>query len=411
MNAYKAALRTSAILRPTPRLAYALAILLLIVGLVAGYFAGQATAPAPPPAPGAVVTTTVTVPVTVTVTAPAPAPAEVYRFRMATYYLAGDPVFDILLYFARLVREMSRGRIEIEVYQAGELGFPVVEIVDATARGVVEIAIFYTSYLAAQDPVFALAGAKPGPLTDPWELIAYVRAVEDLVNATFRKWGVVYIGPLIYGEPEIAVFRVPVSRLEDVRGKIMRAAGLSAVFWSKFGAQTVMMPAGELYTALKLGTVDGLEWTDFVANYRLGFHEVAKYVITPVRGYSLHSESAVHAFLIVNPGVWARLPDDLKAIIRTACYYIYWYSAEVVTRLNKEFRQKWIEAGATIIEPSGEDLKRIVEVGVDIHVEYAKMSPEAREYVLRVLRLWRELGHHEWADALERALSAAGLLR
>lgn len=395
------------------RSTYVIAIILLVVGLAAGIFVGQGMAPIATvtvTAPGAAAPVTVTRPVTVT--APATErPAETYRFRMATYYLAGDPVFDILQNFARTVERMSGGRIKIEVFQAGELGFPVTEIVDATSRGVVEIAIFYTSYLAAQDPVFALAGAKTGPLSDPWELLAYVRSVEDLVNATFRKWGVVYIGPMIYGEPEIAVFRVPVAKLDDIKGKIMRASGLSAVFWSRFGAQTVMMPAGELYTALQLGTVDGLEWTDFAANYRLGFHEVAKYVVAPTKGYNLHSEAAVHAFLIVNPDVWARLPDDLKAIIRTACYATYWHGAEVVTRLNAEFRQKWLGAGATIVELPREDLRRIVEVGAALHVEYAKMSPEAREYVLRVLRVWKELGYGEWAEALEKALAAAGLLK
>lgn len=393
-----------------PKSAYVIAIVLLVVGSLVGFFVGQGMAPrvtVTAPAPGVATPTTVTVPVTVT----APAPAEVYKFKMATFYLAGDPAFDIALTFARLVEGMSGGRIKIEVFQAGELGFPVTEIVDATARGVVEIAIFYTSYLAAQDPVFALAGAKTGPLSNPWELLAYVRTVEDLVNATFRKWGVTYVGPMVYGEPEIAVFRVPITKLDDLKGKIMRASGLSAVFWSRIGAQTIMMPAGELYTALQLGTVDGLEWTDFVANYRLGFHEVAKYVIAPTEGYNLHSEAAIHAFLIVNPGVWAKLPSDLKTIIRTACYAAYWYGAEVVTRLNREFRQKWLDAGATIVELPGADLRRIIEVGVELHAEYAKMSPEAREYVLRVLRVWKELGYADWASSLEKVLEAASLLK
>ncbi|MCX8184139.1 MAG: TRAP transporter substrate-binding protein DctP [Sulfolobales archaeon] len=346
---------------------------------------------------------------TVTVTQPVERPTETFRLRMATFYLAGDPAFDVARTFARLVEIMSEGRVKIEVFQAGELGFPVTEIVDATARGVVEIAIFYTSYLAAQDPVFALAGAKTGPLSDPWELLLYVRAVEDIVNATFRKWGVVYVGPMIYGEPEILVFRSPIASLDDLKGKIMRASGLSAVFYSRLGAQTVMMPAGELYTALQLGTVDGLEWTDYAANYRLGFHEVAKHVIAPTKGYNLHSEAAIHAFLIVNPQVWGKLPEDLKTVIRTACYAAYWYGAELVSKLNREFRDKWIAAGAKIVELPERDLHRIVEVGVRIHVDYAKMSPEAKAYVQRISAFWRTMGYTEWASALEKALAAEGL--
>ncbi|WP_266105274.1 type 2 periplasmic-binding domain-containing protein [Thermococcus sibiricus] len=148
------------------------------------------------------------------------APAETYELKMATFYLAGDPGFEIAQHFADEVEKMSNGRIKIEVYQAGELGFPVTEIVDSTANGVVDIAIFYSSYLASQDPVLALAGGKPGPISNPYELFYQVKTVEDLIQKSFEKFGVVYIGPMIYGEPEILVSRVPINRLSDLNGKI-----------------------------------------------------------------------------------------------------------------------------------------------------------------------------------------------
>ena len=161
------------------------------------------------------------------------------------------------------------------------------------ARGTVEIGTFYnrhvllyTSYLAGIDPVFALAGGKPGPLSNSHDVLYYATRVFDLVNETFAKFGVVAIGPMVFGDVEIPVSRVPLKSLKDIDGKVFRSSGLAAVFWSRMGLQMMVLPAGELYTALQLGTIDGLEWTDYVANYRMGFHEVAKYVVEPTPGLS-----------------------------------------------------------------------------------------------------------------------------
>ncbi|KUK18558.1 TRAP transporter substrate-binding protein [Thermococcus sibiricus] len=332
------------------------------------------------------------------------APAETYELKMATFYLAGDPGFEIAQHFADEVEKMSNGRIKIEVYQAGELGFPVTEIVDSTANGVVDIAIFYSSYLASQDPVLALAGGKPGPISNPYELFYQVKTVEDLIQKSFEKFGVVYIGPMIYGEPEILVSRVPINRLSDLNGKILRSSGLAAVFYNTLGAQAMMMASGELYQALQLGTIDGLEWTDYTADYKMGFHEVAKYVLEPTPGVNLHSEAAVHAFLIVNPDLWNKLPDDLKEIIKVASRESYLWGSHYVNTLNREYRQKWIEAGATLVKLPPEDNQKIIETAIQLHVEYAKKSPEAQEYISRLVKVWRDLGHDEWADALEAAL-------
>ncbi|EHR79293.1 C4-dicarboxylate ABC transporter substrate-binding protein [Thermococcus litoralis DSM 5473] len=332
------------------------------------------------------------------------APAETYELKMATFYLAGDPGFEIAQHFADEVEKMSNGRIKIEVYQAGELGFPVTEIVDSTANGVVDIAIFYSSYLASQDPVLALAGGKPGPISNPYELFYQVKAVEDLVQKSFEKFGVVYIGPMIYGEPEILVSTKPITKLDDVKGMILRSSGLAAVFYNTLGAQAMMMASGELYQALQLGTIDGLEWTDYAADYKMGFHEVAKYIVEPTKGVNLHSEAAVHAFLIVNPEVWNKLPDDLKEIIKVANMETYLWGSYYVNTLNREYRQKWIDAGATLVKLPPEDNQKIIETAVQLHIEYAKKSPEAQEYVKRLVKVWRDLGYEEWANALEAAL-------
>ncbi|MCS7234014.1 MAG: TRAP transporter substrate-binding protein [Synergistetes bacterium] len=329
-----------------------------------------------------------------------PAFAQEFNFKMATFYVKGDPAFEVIDYFIKLVKEKTGGKVKIEAFQAGELGFPVTEILEATSKGVVETAIFYTNYKAAQDAVMALAGGRPGPVFNFEEQAKQVKATEDIIIKAFGKFGVQYIAPMIYGEPEILICRKPIAKLEDLKGKIFRASGMAAEFYTALGAQAVMMPAGELYQALQLGTIDGLEWTDFTANYRLGFHEVAKNVLEPTKGVNLHSEAAVHAFLVVNPAVWEKLPKNYQEAIKAACNETYPWGSQFVAKLNKEYRQKWIAAGAKISELPAQDQDKVIEVSAKLLSNYAAKSPEAKEFCLRLIKLWKELGYEKWSKAL-----------
>lgn len=330
--------------------------------------------------------------------------AQEVNIKMATFYVKGDPAFDVVDHFRKLVEERTGGKVKIEAFQAGELGFPVTEILEATSRGVVEMAIFYTSYKAAQDPVMALAGGRPGPVSNFEEQEKQVKATEDIVAGAFKKFGVEYIGPFIYGEPEILISTKPLTSLKDVKGRIFRASGMAAEFYNALGAQAVMIAAGELFQALQLGTIDGLEWTDFTANYRLGFHEIAKNVLEPTKGVNLHSEAAIHAFLVVNPAFWSKLPKETQDIIKAASYEAFKWSGEYMAKLNKEYREKWLQAGAKVSTIPLEDQDQVISVGTKIISNYAAKSPEAKEYCKRLVNLWKELGYEKWSNSLSELI-------
>ncbi|WP_281745997.1 TRAP transporter substrate-binding protein [Thermanaerovibrio acidaminovorans] len=330
--------------------------------------------------------------------------AEEYKFKMATFYLKGDSAFDVIDHFRQLVWKKTGGKVRIDAFQAGELGFPVTEILEATSRGVVEMSIFYPNYKVAQDPVMALAGGRPGPMFDLRDQKAQVDATKDLLERSFGRFGVRYIAPMVYGEPEILVSRRPMSSLKDLKGRIFRASGMAAEFYTAIGAQAMMLPAGELYQALQLGTIDGLEWTDYTANYKLGFHEVAKNVLEPTKGVNLHSEATVHAFLVVNPKVWEKLPKEHQKAIQEACDEAYKWGADHLAKLNKTYKDKWIKAGAKVTQLPKEDQDKVIEVSAKILSGYSAKSPDAKEYCRRLVELWKKLGYTKWSDALAKQI-------
>jgi TRAP-type C4-dicarboxylate transport system substrate-binding protein len=382
----------------------AIVVVLIVAAGVVGYFVGLTTATPPP---GVTTPVTVTVPTTVRITvpttvtvAPTPAPAEVYRLKLAAHLVAGEPRYRMFtLTFVELVKNLSKGRLIIEPYPAGELG-PVGEIPAMVAKGVADLGEVFPGYYTAVDPLFELLGAIPGPISHASELMYLFKAFEpELRSICEEKLGVVYIGLFIGQVPEHILFlRSPIKSLYELKGKIIRSIGLSAAFYGKFGAKTVALPGGELYSALQLGTIDGAEWGGYLPTYGLKLHEVAPYIVeSPV---PLHAQ-AHGIVLVANPETWRRLPDDLKSIIRAAAEYVF---LSTYTRLyyeNFKYREKYIAEGAKFIPIPPEEIPLIFKYGSEVIVERFRGYPDL---LVKYISILKDLGYRDWAERLEALL-------
>ncbi len=389
------------------------AIALLIIGILVGYGIGLSAGPAK------TVTSTVTsvktvtaaskavVTTTVTVSKGATAPSgKVYKFKLFTVFGKGDPYFADIKYFVSLVKNLTNGKVIFEPYSCSELGIKLAEQLKAIRAGTSEFGLVSTAFLP-EDPVFPLMSSKPGPLSDVYDLYYYIEEEKDIIVKTFSKYGVVYIGPMYY-RPETMACRFPVHSLADLKGKIIRSAGLAATFYKLLGMEPVVMPGGELYTALQTGSVDCLEWTDWSSHYVNGFYELAKYVIEPVKGVNLHSE-AYPMFLCANPKVWNGLPEEYRRDIKVAIWLTFFHAGYRQDKAYQYYKKKCLAAGDVAIKLPKEDFKKIIEAGVQVHVMMAKKSPTCLEYVKRLVKIWRDLGYDDWANALQEALKKAGL--
>ncbi|OYT51676.1 MAG: C4-dicarboxylate ABC transporter substrate-binding protein [Desulfurococcales archaeon ex4484_204] len=391
----------------------AVAIILLVIGIAAGYGIGSSAAPVKTVTKTATVTTTVgkaaaTVTVTRTVTAAGGKPTgKTYKFKIFTVFGKGDPYFNDIKYFVSLVKNLTNGAVVFEPYSCPELGIKLAEQLRALKAGTSEFGLVSPAFLP-EDPVFPLMSSKPGPLSDVYDLYYYIKEEEDIIVKTFNKFGVVYVGPMYY-RPETVAFRVPVHSIADMKGKIIRSAGLAATFYKLLGLESVVMPGGELYTALQTGSVDALEWTDWSSHYVNGFYELAKYVFEPVRGVNFHSE-AYPMYLCANPDVWNSLPEDYKRAIRAAIYLTFFHAGYRQDKAYQYYKQKCIKAGNVALKLPEEDFKKIIEAGVQVYIIMAKKSPTCLEYVKRHIHIWRDLGYVEWANALEQAMKKNGLI-
>ncbi len=252
-----------------------------------------------------------------TLTLQATAIAETIHWKMATGRTpALTPYHEADLNLAKTINEMSGGRLVITVHPAGEL-MPAFEIFDATRNGVVQMATAWPTYWTTKNTAFDLLCSMSGMMTaTDWMTWLYDGGGLELGQELYAKYNLKFF-PMAVTGPESG-FRInkPVHSIADLKGLKLRTGVLQTIWiLQQLGANPTRIPGGEVYMALKLGTIDGAEYAVPSTDWKMKFQETTKYWLTPA---GLHQVGTV-SDLMINEDAWNSLPDDLKVIVETAC--------------------------------------------------------------------------------------------
>ena len=327
----------------------------------------------------------------------AAAAEKVYKWRAVSHQMVGTTRYnETVVPFCEMVAKASNGRLIIEPYGAGVL-FPASETFDAVADGMVEMAMIWSGFWGSKHPLFVIASGRPGgPIRTYNESFYRAERTFPLIDKLYTKFGIKFLGAFDYNPAEIIMGRIPIRSVEELKGKNIRAAGLSAPFYTKLGASVVQLSAPELYQAMQLGTVDLVEYNDWQVNKEMALDEVTKYVMLP----AMHGDVADDKDLIVNPKAWESLPEDLKAIV-LACRDMARYKSAVAFGAGGDVaRQKWVDRGIEIINFSEEDVNKLRQVGVELLLEASAKNAEVKEYVDEYAKVLAELGYTKEATEL-----------
>jgi TRAP-type mannitol/chloroaromatic compound transport system substrate-binding protein len=215
--------------------------------------------------------------------------------------------------FARMVGEMSNGRLTARVYGAGEM-VPAFEVFDAVRQGVAEVGHGAAYYWKGKVPSSVFFTAIPFGMTAQ-EINAWLH-----YGGGLELWREVYapsnLIPFAGGNSGVQMagwFRNEINSLADLQGLKMRIPGLAGEVFTAAGGTAVRISGGELYTSLQTGVIDAAEWVGPYNDLALGLHEVAKFYYYP----GWHEPGAMLEF-IVNKDAYEALPPDLQAIVTVA---------------------------------------------------------------------------------------------
>jgi TRAP-type mannitol/chloroaromatic compound transport system substrate-binding protein len=237
------------------------------------------------------------------------------RWRMPVAFGTNLPgLGDNALFLSERVAAASGGRIEIEVFEPGEL-VPALAITEAVSAGKVDAGYTWVGYDEGRIPSSVLIGAVPFGM-EPWEYLAwwYQGGGRALGEKIYAPHGMKPILCGIIGPESAGWFREEIRELSDLEGLKIRFAGLGGKVIQRLGASVTMLPGGEIFQALDRGAIDATEYSMPAVDTRLGFDRVVRNNYFP----GWHQPSTA-AHLVVSQAAWARLSDSDRAAIENGC--------------------------------------------------------------------------------------------
>ncbi len=316
---------------------------------------------------------------------------DTHDFSMATSW-GGGPLMEIgAQAFADKVKEMSNGRITIEVFPAGTLG-PGLKVSETVQNGVADMGHTWIGYDWGADPTAVLFGGFAGSFDTEKMLHWLYRDGGVELQAEWRKdkFNLVSMPLFIRTAEAFLHSRKPVRTLEDLQGLKLRTAGAWLEISQSMGAAPVTMPGGDVYPALERGTIDATEWGTLYENISPGFHRITKYVIIP----GVHQPTAPFE-LVINPDSWAALSDADKKLIEDAAFLVTMNSWLTIGQEDAKALAFFREQGNEIIELDPE----VQYAAHDAGIAWAEKVAAENPWFKRVLD--SQLAFAElWADAV-----------
>ncbi|MEP9349350.1 TRAP transporter substrate-binding protein [Xanthobacter sp. KR7-225] len=244
------------------------------------------------------------------------------------------------------IEAMSGGRLKIQFFGAGEL-IPALEGFDAVSAGTVEMnyanAYFWTGKSFAAQFFTAVPFGLNFQGVNGW---LYEGGGMGLYKEVYDKFNLV---PLVAGNTGVQMtgwFKKPIEKTADLNGLKMRIPGLAGRVYKEFGVDVRLLPGGEIFPALERGVIDAAEFVGPYLDRQLGLQKVAKYYYTT--GWH---EPATVSEVIVNKAAWAKLPDDLKAIVENACAACNVISEAWCQKANGEAMADLVKNQGVIAQP------------------------------------------------------------
>jgi len=234
-----------------------------------------------------------------------------YRFAHDQQLNSGYSIaYDI---FSTKLKELSKGTMLIDQYPGAQLGQES-QILQLVRSGDIDFAIVSsanTSTISPQAGVMSLHFLFRNEEHDIKALgdQKVFEAIRDMIDDTVQGIHAIALGTQgfrhMYGKKEV-------HKVEDMKGYKVRvqATATEDTMFAAYGAQTVHMPFGSVYTSLQTGVVDFAE--NAVNVYLINKH----YEVAPVLSMTEHE--ANNAIMWISDKLWQSLNAEQKQWVMTA---------------------------------------------------------------------------------------------
>ncbi len=263
------------------------------------------------------------------------------------------------------------GKLRTTLYQLGQL-VPEGEMGVALSRGV---------YDAAYMPAMARSEAGNVAFGLPFSWESFDEVMEFYYEHGFLEWmrehdakqNIFFGCPLPWGP--VALFsNFPVRTLDDYKGKKIWSWGLMSAVIESFGARPVWFDPGEIYMALKLGTIDGVLFGPAELE-TMKLKEVVKYINFPAIIDPLVLDWSI------NLDAWNKLTPETQetyeGVMRKHIRDMY----DRIALENEMGIEKAKESGVEIVHLDPDEEARLRKTALEVWEIQAKKGPASADAV------------------------------
>jgi tripartite ATP-independent transporter DctP family solute receptor len=283
--------------------------------------------------------------------------------KLGNVQATADIVQTGLKRFADLVSERTKGRMQVQIFPASQLGTEQ-ELLEGVQLGTIHMFEGSSGSVGRFLPDLE-AFAAPFVWRDVDHMLKTVRGpvglglAERLVKAKGMR--VLDFGWL-FGNRFLTTKTKAIHTPEDLKGMKIRVQP-TAIYLETIkamGANPTTMDFKEVYLGLQSGVIDGQENPPFVI-YNNKFFEVQKYVM-------LTAHITQNQAVVINDKFYQSLSPEFRKILTDAAYEAGNFQNDLVLKSEKEYLDKLKEKGMTIVQP---DVKAFRDATKDV---YKKVS-------------------------------------
>lgn len=293
----------------------------------------------------------------------APAAAQQhYVMKLGTATLH-DPQEDWMNRFKKLVEADSKGRIEVQVYPAGQLGSIPREIED-TQFGAIQGWVGPPEFLLGVDPRYQILGT-PGLFTSFPQMR---KTLDDAqVKRVFLDLGAEkgIKGLSIWVAGRNVLFTRKQVKLDDAKGLKVRvlAGPTQEAEMRAFGVTAVPMPLDQVLPGLQQGAIDGT-LTNITVATPLKYNSVAPYALGLNQPY-------IAVIVIINKQWFDALPADLKKIVADDGEKAGREEYDFMVTYEESQKKAWVTGGGKYVELTpaehNELMTKVGGIGEDVY--------------------------------------------
>lgn len=290
-----------------------------------------------------------------------PASAQQVTLRAVNGFQEGTYFARNFERFVERVNAEGKGVVQIN-YIGGPRAIPTFEQGAALRNGVVDLAnttAAYTANLVPEGLALNYTDKKIAQLRKDGTL-AYL-------NNLYTEKGLYYFAKTGEGIQYHLFLNKPIDKA-DLSGLKIRIAPIFRDFFSKLGASVMQTAAGEVYTALDRGVVDGYGWP-LLGIFDFGWQEKTKYRVDP-GFYSLELG------IVFSANSWKKLTAEQRSFLEKQAATLEGELNEISARDAAVEIKKHADAGIQVIKLSPEHSRVFLKTGYDAAWEgLVKSSP------------------------------------